>query len=103
MMNKYYKNDFDETAWLNHTHALVPHHLNLTVLPMWAKDIVQERLLNAPTKKQQDSWDYLVEICYSADNWEKHKDAFQDFTRTLDKARGENFASVIPEFKDMLI
>jgi hypothetical protein len=102
MMNKYYKNNFDENAWLNHTHALVPHHLNLTVLPMWAKDIVQERLLNAPTKKQQASWDYLVKVCYSADNWENQKDKFKDFTTKLDSARGESFADVIPEFKELL-
>ena len=38
----------------------------------------------------------------SEDLWEQQKDAFQDYTKILDKKRGEDFRKVVPEFARLL-
>ena len=38
----------------------------------------------------------------SEDLWDEQKVAFQDYTSTLDKKRGEDFRKVVPEFARLL-
>ena len=93
---------FGEGSWLNFVAASTPEFLSITVLPKWAKDIVAERLAwSAPSKKVQDNFDHLVNYMYNEDN--SHKlPQFIDYTRKLDKLRGESFAEVIPEFASLV-
>ena len=102
MMNKYYVDKFDNTAWINHTHCLHPQYIGCTALPKWAKDIVAKRLVNAPTMRQQQNWDYLVKYTFSEDLWNEQKVAFRDYTNKLDSRRGEDFRKVVPEFARLL-
>jgi radical SAM protein with 4Fe4S-binding SPASM domain len=102
MMNKYYVDKFDNTAWINHTHCLHPQYIGCTALPKWAKDIVAKRLVNAPTMRQQQNWDYLVKYTFSEDLWNEQKVAFRDYTNKLDNRRGEDFRKVVPEFARLL-
>ena len=102
MMNKHYRDKFDNGAWINHTHCLNPKYVSCTTLPQWAKEIVAKKLVNAPTKRQQENWDYLVKYTMSQDNWHLYGDAFKDYTGKLDQRRGEDFAKVIPEFGRLL-
>jgi len=102
MMNKHYREKFDETAWINHTHSLHPQYIGCTALPQWAKKIVIQKLINAPTQRQQQNWDYIVKYTMSEDLWNENKSAFQEYTSVLDKRRGEDFRQVIPEFARLL-
>tara|TARA_B100001245_G_C22879515_1_gene422905 strand:- start:1175 stop:2044 length:870 start_codon:yes stop_codon:yes gene_type:complete len=102
MMNKYNRDKFDNGAWINHTHCLHPQYISCTALPQWAKKIVVERLVNAPTVRQQQNWDYIVKYTMSEDLWNENKTYFKDFTSTLDKRRGEDFRKVVPEFARLL-
>ena len=102
MMNKHYFQNFDNEAWVNHTHCLHPQYISCTTLPQWAKKIVANKLVNAPTERQQQNWDYILRYTNSEDLWTKQKDAFQDYTSKLDKKRGEDFRKVVPEFARLL-
>lgn len=85
----------------NFVQASSPEQVSITVLPRWAKDIVAERLAySAPTQKIQDNFDQLVKYMYNEDN--SHRlPQFIDFTQKLDKARGEDFKKVVPEFASL--
>lgn len=105
--DKYHKthshvNAFGEDSWLNFVCASTPEFVSITVLPKWAKDIVAERLAwSAPTQKIQDNFDHIVNYMYNEDN--SHRlPQFVDYTKKLDKLRGESFAEVVPEFAGLL-
>ena len=87
-----------DNTWLNFVQASSPEQVSITVLPRWAKDIVAKRLAySAPTQRIQDNFDQLVNYMYNEDN--SHRlSQFIDFTQKLDKARGEDFKKVVPEF-----
>ena len=79
-----------------------PNFLSITVLPKWAKDMVAERLsYSAPSKKVQDNFDQIINYMYNEDN--SHLlPKFKDYTLKLDKARGEDFREVVPEFASLV-
>ena len=97
-----YNKPFGEDSWLNFVAASTPEFLSITVLPKWAKDLVAEKLAwSAPSKKVQDNFDHLVNYMYNEDN--SHKlPQFIDYTKKLDKIRGESFAEVVPELAGLL-
>jgi len=95
-------NGFSEDSWINFVGVTEPSYLSITVLPKWAKDMVAERLSwSAPSRKVQDNFDQIINYMYNEDNSDKLPQ-FADYTRKLDKARGENFAEVAPEFAELL-
>jgi len=102
MMDKHYKDKFSDKAWLNHTHVATPEFLSLPILNKICKELVMEKLWdNGPTEKQKQSWNQLCNYMNSADLSHLLPN-FVDFTTKLDKARGESFIDVVPEFKSLL-
>ena len=97
-----YNKPFGEDSWLNFVQASTPEFLSVTVLPKWAKDLVAEKLAwSAPSKKIQDNFDHIVNYMYNEDN--SHKlPQFIDYTKKLDKLRGESFEEVVPELAGLL-
>ena len=101
MMDKYYKEPFSNSAWLNHTQAAMPEFLSLPTLNKQCKDIVMEQLWDkGPTDSQKQNWNQLCKYMQSTDSshWLPY---FADFTKKLDKARGESFINTVPEFSSL--
>lgn len=97
----YWNDILPDNTWLNFVQASSPEQVSITVLPKWAKDIVANKLAySAPTQRIQDNFDQLVNYMYNEDN--SHRlPQFIDFTQKLDKARGEDFKKVVPEFASL--
>lgn len=94
----YWYDYLPDNTWLNFVQASSPEQVSITVLPKWAKDIVADKLsYSAPTQRIQDNFDQLVNYMYNEDNSHRLPE-FIDFTQKLDKARGEDFKKVVPEF-----
>lgn len=103
MLDTYNIKKFDENTWLNHTHAASPSFLSITSLPVWAKEIVSDKLsTTAPSLKQQKSWEHLIKYCKSNDTWKDNKEKFIKYTSTLDKKRSEDFLNIVPEFSNLM-
>ena len=102
MMDKYYKEPFSNSAWINHTHAALPDFLSLPILNEQCKNIVMERLWDkGPTKKQKQNWNQLCNYMNSTD-LSNLLPRFIDFTNKLDNARRENFIKTVPEFTSLM-
>jgi hypothetical protein len=101
MMDKYYKEPFSNSTWLNHTHAAAPSCLSLPVLTQHCRDIVLERLWDkGPNEKQKQNWNQLCNYM-DADDLSYLIPKFIDFTNKLDNARGESFIKTVPEFSNL--
>ena len=97
----YWYDNLTSSSLFNFVQASSPEQVSITVLPRWAKDIVAERLAySAPTRRIQDNFDQLVNYMYNEDN-SRRLPQFIDFTQKLDKARGEDFKKVVPEFASL--
>ena len=95
-------NGFSEDSWINFVGVTEPSYLSITVLPKWAKDMIAERLSwSAPSRKVQDNFDQIIKYMYNEDNSDKLPQ-FVDYTRKLDKARGESFAEIAPELAELM-
>ena len=102
MMDKYYKEPFSNSTWLNHTHAALPDFLSLPILNEQCKNIVMERLWDkGSTEKQKQNWNQLCNYMNSTD-LSNLLPRFIDFTNKLDNARGENFINTVPEFTSLM-
>ena len=101
MMNRYYKDQFNDKAWLNHTHAGLPNFLSLPILNEQCKDIVMESLWDkGPTNNQKQNWNQLCNYMNSS-NLTHLTPQFIDFTNKLDNARRESFIKTVPEFSSL--
>ena len=95
-------NGFSEESWMNFVAVTEPSYLSITVLPKWAKDMVAERLSwSAPSKKVQDNFDQIINYMYNEDNSHRLHE-FIDYTKKLDKIRGEGFQEVVPELAKLM-
>lgn len=95
-------NGFSEESWMNFVAVTEPSYLSITVLPKWAKDMVAERLSwSAPSKKVQDNFDQIINYMYNEDNSHRLHE-FIDYTKKLDKIRGESFQEVVPELAKLM-
>ena len=102
MMDKYYKEPFSNSTWLNHTHAAAPSCLSLPILTQHCKDIVMKQLWdNGPNEKQKQNWNQLCNYM-NADDLSHLIPQFVDFTSKLDKARNEKFADTVPKFATLM-
>ena len=102
MTDKYYKESFGESTWLNHTQAALPDFLSLPILNKQCKDIVMEQLWDkGPTEKQKQNWNQLCNYMNSTD-LSNLLPQFIDFTNKLDNARGESFIKTVPEFTSLM-
>ena len=101
MMNRYYKEPFNDKTWLNYTHAALPDFLSLPILSWQCKDIVMKQLWDkGPTDNQKQSWNQLCNYMNSA-NLTHLIPQFIDFTNKLDNARRESFINTVPEFSSL--
>ena len=103
MMDKHYKEPFDNKAWINHTQASAPEHLTIQVLQPRYKDIVMKKLWDkGPTEKQKQNWNSLCNFMMAKDRTDLLT-YFTDYTNRLDNARNESFEKSIPELGGLLL
>ncbi|MCB0364957.1 MAG: radical SAM protein [Bdellovibrionaceae bacterium] len=102
-VNEYYNVPFNEYSWFNPTHAHIPDHLSITVLPKEKKKIVMDLLWEKPHafKKVQRSWNHFCRYMNSEDKTHLLPE-FRRFTKILDERRGEDFRQLCPEFSDLM-
>lgn len=97
----YWNEIFEHCPNVNFVQASSPEYLSITVLPKWAKEIVADRLpWSAPTIQINENFDHLINYMNNEDN--SHLlPKFIDYTQKLDKARGQDFKKVVPEFASL--
>lgn len=101
MMNRYYKEPFNDKTWLNYTHAALPNFLSLPILNWQCKDIVMKQLWDkGPTDNQKQNWNQLCNYMNS-ESLTHLIPQFIDFTNKLDNARDESFIKTVPEFSSL--
>lgn len=95
-LNKYFREPFSETSWINPTHVALPEFLSLRVLPQKAKDIVRKRLQNKGiNNKVNQCFNHLCNYMDNTD-YSFYLDHFRRFTKEMDK-RGKTFQEICPE------
>lgn len=95
-MNKYYKEKFSESSWVNPTHVAQPRHLTLKVLPKKCKELITERLYGqGHNNKVKQSIIHLCNYMNSEDHT-IYLDDFKRFTKIMDK-RGITFQEIESE------
>ncbi|MCC7405414.1 MAG: radical SAM protein [Bdellovibrionales bacterium] len=102
-VNEYYSAPFGERSWFNPTHAHIPDHLSITVLPQDKKQMVMDLLWEKPHQFAivTKNWNHFCRYMNSEDKTHLLPE-FRRFTRILDERRGEDFRLLCPEFADLM-
>ncbi len=89
-----------------------PHRFNLNILSLVERERLKERYANYMHSLDSRDLDpvlvkdikvqfEVVLNSFAPEVWEQHRASFRDWTKKLDKIRGENFVRLFPELKDI--
>ena len=84
-----------------------PHHLKVSILPSYFKDLALEKIKNIIAKypllqREERGLEDLTNLLFSEEENTKQLSIFKEYTLELDNIRNENFSGLFGELKELL-